>query len=216
MAGGATLQAAEIHRLWNVFLLAGIGVGGTTYLFIFWCVFRYRRKDAALPPQFRGQNLVEAMCTATALAIVAALFVLTYRAELFVDRDPPKPAVTIRVTGFQWSWRFQYTGGPTIVGTPARPPVMVVPVGRAVHIEITSADVDHAFFVPAFLFKRDAIPGFVSAFDLTVRRPGVYRGVCAEFCGLAHAAMNFSVSARSPQAFRAWLAASREARVPAP
>jgi cytochrome c oxidase subunit II len=85
-----------------------------------------------------------------------------------------------------------------------------------VQITITSADVDHAFFVPAFYFKRQAIPGFTSAFDIKVTRPGVYPGECAEFCGLNHAFMTFVVDARSPQAFAAWLAREREARAQAP
>ena len=206
MPGGATLQAGDIHHVWNVFLLAAIGVAGTVYLLIFWALVRYRRRDDRLPPQFRHHTAAETTFTIISLLIVAGLFAYSYAAEVRIERLHPRPAATVRVTGFDWSWRFEYaTGGPVVTGTPDHPPVLVVPVGRPVRIEITSADVDHAFFVPDFLFKRDAMPGLVSAFDLVVTRPGTYRGECAEFCGLDHAAMNFTVSAVTPQAYEEWL-----------
>ncbi|HEV2440450.1 MAG TPA: cytochrome c oxidase subunit II [bacterium] len=215
MPGGATLQAADIQHVWNVFLLAAIGVAGVVYVLIFWCILRYRRRGDGLPPQFRHHTGVETVCTALAVLIVAGLFALSYASEVRIERLDPRPAATVRVTGFDWSWRFEYAGGgPTVTGTPDHPPVLVVPVGRPVHIDITSADVDHAFFVPAFLFKRDAIPGLASAFDLVVTRPGVYRGECAEFCGLDHAAMNFTVSAVTPRAYDQWLRERRTAGRP--
>ncbi|MHB8731376.1 MAG: cytochrome c oxidase subunit II [bacterium] len=212
MPDGATLQAGDIHHVWNVFFLAAIGVAGTVYILIFWCILRYRRRSNALPPQFRHQAVVETACAVAALLIVAGLFALSYAAEVRIERTDPRPAATVRVTGFDWSWRFEYAGGgPTVTGTPDHPPVLVVPAGRPVHITITSADVDHAFFVPGFLFKRDAMPGLVSSFDLVVTRPGTYRGECAEFCGLDHAAMNFTVSAVTPQAYEQWLRTQRTA-----
>jgi cytochrome c oxidase subunit II len=212
MPGGVTLQAGDIHHVWSVFFLAAIGVAGTVYILIFWCIVRYRRRGNELPPQFHGHKVAETACTVIALLIVAGLFALSYASEARIERTDPRPAATVRVTGFDWSWRFEYAGGgPTVTGTPDHPPVLVVPTGRPVHIVITSADVDHSFFVPAFLFKRDAIPGLVSTFDLVVTRPGVYRGECAEFCGLDHAAMNFTVSAVTPQAYEQWLRGRRTA-----
>lgn len=214
---GATLQAESIHRLLFIFLLATIFVGGTTYFLIFWNLIKYRRKDDRVPPQFRGQHLIESLCIGTAVAIVLVLFVFSNDVEKFVDLDRPNAPVRIRITGFQWSWRFEYLGGgPVITGTPASPPTLVLPIGETVHFEITSADVVHSFFIPEFYFKRMAIPGYTSGFDLNVVHPGVYRGVCGEFCGLDHAYMNFSVSAQSQTAFAAWLARERPARARAP
>jgi cytochrome c oxidase subunit 2 len=215
MPGGATVQAGDIHHVWSVFFLAAIGVAGVVYALIFWALIRYRRRDDRLPPQVRHHTAVELTCTALAVLIVVGLFAVSYTAETRIERIDPRPAATIRVTGFDWSWRFEYAGGgPTVTGTPDRPPVLVVPAGRPVHIEITSADVDHSFFVPGFLFKRDAMPGLTSGFDLVVSRPGTYRGECAEFCGLDHAAMNFTVRAVPPQAYDQWLRARRTAGGP--
>ena len=114
--------------------------------------------------------------------------------------------MNVRVTAFQWQWRFEYPAyGLDVVGTPTRNPQMVLPTGETVQIRLLSADVDHAFFVPDFLFKRDAIPGFPNTFDLNISRAGVYRGECAEYCGLNHSAMNFTIRAVSPARFRAWV-----------
>lgn len=217
MPDGATLQAGVIHHVWNVFFLAAIGVAGTVYVLIFWSLIRYRRRDDRLPPQFKFHTPAEIVFTVIPILIVIGLFAVTYTAEQRIERLDPQPAARIRVTGFDWSWRFEYAGGgPTVTGTPQRPPVLVIPVGRTVRIDITSADVDHAFYVPGFLFKRDAIPGLVSSFDWVVSRPGLYRGECAEFCGLDHAAMNFTVSAVTQQAYEQWLRGQRTARQPRP
>lgn len=215
MPGGATVQAGDIHHVWTVFFLAAIGVAAVVYALIFWALVRYRRRDDRLPPQVGHHTTVELTCTIIALTIVVGLFAVSYAAETRIERLNPRPAATIKVTGFDWSWRFEYTGGgPTVTGTPDRPPVLVVPAGRPVHIDITSADVDHSFFVPAFLFKRDAIPGLITSFDLVVSRPGTYSGECAEFCGLDHAVMNFTVRAVPPQAYDRWLRERRSAAGP--
>jgi cytochrome c oxidase subunit II len=219
MPGGAggTLQAEVIHRLWYIFLLATIFVGGTTYFLIFWNLIKYRRRDERLPPQFRNQHVIEGLCIGAAVAIVVVLFVFSNNVERFVDQDPPNAPVRIAITGFQWSWRFAYQGGgPVINGTPETPPVLTLPVGQTVHFELTSADVDHSFFIPEFYFKRMAIPGYTSGFDFKVLHPGTYFGECGEFCGLDHAFMRFTVSAQSPQAFAAWLTRARDARSETP
>jgi cytochrome c oxidase subunit II len=209
---GATLQGRQVHGLWEVFFAAALGVAAIVYGLIFWSILRYRKRSGELPPQFREHVPLEIAYTIIPLLIVAVLFVLTYRTETFVDRvstaaDPP---VTIRVTAFQWSWRFQYDGTPVqVAGTPDRPPEAVVPTGEAIRFILDSADVMHAFWVPAFLFKRDAMPGLTNQVDLTVQQPGTYLGECAEFCGLDHARMLFTIKAISPADYQRWLRRSR-------
>jgi cytochrome c oxidase subunit 2 len=88
---------------------------------------------------------------------------------------------------------------------------MVVPAGEPIHILLTSVDVNHAFYVPAFLFKRDAIPGHPNEFDVTITEPGDYNGQCAEFCGVFHDRMLLTVRAVSRPDFDAWLAARQSA-----
>ena len=80
--------------------------------------------------------------------------------------------------------------------------MLILPVGETIRFVLTSRDVIHSFYVPDFLFKRDVIPGVRNRFDITIEEPGMYRGYCAEFCGLDHARMTFSVRALSPADYR--------------
>lgn len=204
----ATSQGREIGDLWRLFFIVALVVAGIVYALILWSVVRYRRRgDGGLPPQFRDKPLLEAVYVVIPLAIVTALFVVTFNTENDVERLAARPSVAIRVTAFDWSWRFDYldAGALTIVGTPARPPEMVVPVGRTVRIELVSQDVIHSFYIPSILFKRDAIPGRVTRFDLRFERPITDTGKCAEFCGLDHARMRFILRAVPFDDYRVWL-----------
>ncbi len=201
-----TTQGREIGTLSGVFFWAGVAVAAVVYGLILWSVLRYRARGGGLPPQTRSNIPVEILYTLVPVAIVVALFVLSYRAEVRVERPTDRPAVTVEVTAFDWSWRFDYRGTDvSVIGTPDAPPEMVLPVGRPVRIELTSTDVIHAFYVRDFLFKRDAIPGRRTSFDLTLDRAGVFRGQCAEFCGLDHYRMRFTVRGVPGQDFDAWL-----------
>lgn len=205
---GATLQARQVYGLWEIFFFTALGVAAVVYGLIFWSLLKYRKRGEDLPPQFREHVPLEILYTTVPLLVVAVLFVLTYRTEVFVDRvttaaDPP---VTIRVTGFQWSWRFQYLGTAVqVVGSPDRPPVVVVPAGTPLRFILESADVMHAFYVPAFLFKRDTMPGITNRVEVVVPQPGTYLGSCAEFCGLDHARMLFTVKAVPAADYERWL-----------
>jgi cytochrome c oxidase subunit 2 len=205
----ATSQGREIRGVWVVFLWAGAGVAAVVYGLIIWSVVRYRRRnhdDEELPPQFRQSVPLEILYTVVPLLLVIGLFVLTYRAETTVEGRDPQPAATLGVEAYDWSWRFTYQGtGVEVFGTPDDPPEAVLPVGETVRVRLTSADVIHSFFVPEFLFKRDAIPGRTTAFDLSIDEPGLYRGQCAEFCGLDHWRMRFTIRAVSPDEFERWL-----------
>jgi cytochrome c oxidase subunit 2 len=207
---GATTQGRDIGRLYQLLFYAAIPVAVVVYGLIFWSLLRYRRGRGdpdRMPKQFRYNFPLEILYTIVPVVVVIGLFVATYNTEKRVDRVSASPDVRVRVTAFQWQWRFEYPAqGIDVIGTPARNPEMVLPVGETVQIRLVSADVDHSFYVPDFLFKRDAIPGFPNTFDLTIDHPGVYQGKCAEFCGLNHADMNFTVRGVSPTRFAAWVA----------
>jgi cytochrome c oxidase subunit II len=206
-----TLQGRQIYHLGEIFVAAGIGVAVIVYGLIFWSILRYRKRSEALPPQFHQNVPLEITYTVIPLLIVACLFVATYAVETFVDRVAPSgDPVTIHVIGYQWSWQFLYEGtGVQVSGTPDHPPVAVVPVGTPLRFILTSVDVDHSFWIPAFLFKRDALPGWTNRFDLTVERPGTYLGECAEYCGFDHTRMRFTITAVEPAAFAQWLRRER-------
>jgi cytochrome c oxidase subunit II len=120
----------------------------------------------------------------------------------------PKPAVQVDVTAFQWCWRFRYAGQPvTVIGScqDGQYPVLVLPAGEPVQIDLTSNDVVHAFWVPYLDMKMDAFPGHVGTFTVTLARDGRWIGRCAQFCGLYHYEMDFWVQAVSPAQFSRWL-----------
>lgn len=218
MPRGASEQGRDIFNLWQVFMVAGIVVGAIVYGLIGWSLLRYRRRrgddDDALGRQFHGHVPIEIVYTAIPVVIVIALFAMSFRTEQRVGDLAPDPAVTLRAEAFAWGWRFTYEGSDvTVVSDPSGErvtgPEIALPRGEVVRIVLTSDDVIHAFWVPDFLFKRDAIPGHVNEFDVTPTDAGTFQGVCAEFCGLNHAYMTFRVTVMEPGAFDRWLAEHR-------
>jgi cytochrome c oxidase subunit 2 len=212
-----TAQAQDISDLYAVFLGAGIVVGGIVWALATIAILRGRRSRADAPEQTHGNVRIEALWTAIPLVTVLVLFVLTVRTLGTVDAVG-SGGVNLHVTAFRWQWQAVYTDADVrIVGTVDQPLEVVLPVGQTVHVRLDSVDVNHAFYVPAFLFKRDAIPGSPTAFDLQVTAPGVYPGVCAEFCGVGHAQMPFTIRGVDQATFDAWLAEQFRARLsPAP
>ncbi len=203
---GSTSQGREISSLYDIFLWIAAGVFLVTAGLIAWSIIRYRAKpgDDDLPEQFHQNLKLEVTWFAIPQILVVVLFVLSAFALNEVNEESPEPDAVVDVTGFQWGWRFTYDGsGKEVVGTPQEPAKVLVPVGN-VSFVLTSADVVHSFYVPDFLIKRDAVPGRDTRIDVNVDA-GVYDGVCAEFCGLLHARMPFTIEAVSQEAFQQWL-----------
>jgi cytochrome c oxidase subunit 2 len=182
---------------------------------LIWIVLRYRRRptDVDLPKQTHGHNLLEIIWTLIPALIVTALFAFTVDTLGKVETaNTPgdSPALTIDATGFQWQWTFEYQAqGIKLTGTGRDGPTMALPVGEKVRIRLHAIDVIHSFYVPQFLYKKDAIPGRTNEFDVVVQQAGTFAGQCAEFCGLGHADMHFTVQAMSRADFDAWVADQR-------
>jgi cytochrome c oxidase subunit II len=213
-----TEQGRAVHSLYNLFLYIAAVVYVLVAALVIWSVIRYRRRDDELPKQTHGNNKLELTWTAIPLLIVLFLFAATIQAQNKVLHPVAQPGVKVTVTGFQWSWRFAYEGsGVEVIGTPERVPELVLPVGQPVRVKLASADVVHSFYVPQTLFKRQAIPGVTSEFDLTFDKAGLYHGACVQFCGLQHADMVFRVRVVSQSEYQSWLAAaSRRAQAGQP
>ena len=207
---GATHQGSDTFKLYSGMMTTGIIVGGLVALLILWTLIRYRRRSDEMPRQFHENVPIEILYTVVPILIVAVLFVFTVITENKVDALRPldakitstgKPVVNIRVTAFQWGWRFDYPGlnvgvaGETTNGPNNHGPQMVVPVGETVQVTLVSNDVIHGFYVRDFNFSRYALPGVVNLFDLDVLHPGYYPGQCTQICGLYHSEMLFSVKA---------------------
>ena len=208
----STAQARSVAGLYNVFLAASAVIAAIVWGLLTWSILRYRRRRATsdLPPQTHGHVVPEVVWTLLPSLLVLGLFVLTMVSLGQVEARAPRAAARVEVEAFRWGWRFSYPDeGVTVAGLTGGSPEAVLPVGQPVHVALRAADVEHAFYVPEFLFKRDAIPGRTSEFDLTIEQPGVYGGQCAEFCGTYHARMPFTIRAVSADAYRAWLDARR-------
>ena len=186
-----------------------IGVEG----FILYAIFRYRRQpgDDVLPEQHHGNNTIEIIWTIIPTVIVLILFTVSVITLGEMEGGSEEPGVTIEVDGFQWQWTFSYPEGGTVTGAIGNPPTLVVPVDEPVRLVLNSLDVNHAFYVPQFLIKRDLIPvgenGEPNELEFTITEEGTYAGQCAEFCGTAHADMTFVVDAVSRAAYDEYAAA---------
>lgn len=208
LPAGATTQAQVLRQDWMVFTLAGLFVAVVVFGLILFPLFAWRRRSNDYPVQFSRNTKLELIYTIIPLLMVVALFAVTYRDEIIVEHLGAHPGNTVDVLAFQWSWRFHYVGTAiNIAGTPNAPPQLVLPVDETTRINLTSSDVNHEFWVPAFLFKRDAIAGVKNSFDLRPIHVGVYLGRCAEFCGFDHALMTFTVRVVSQADYDRWLSA---------
>jgi cytochrome c oxidase subunit II len=173
----------------------------------------FRRKAEPIRDDVLGVGVTIGIgATVLTLFVLLVASVWTGRAVASLGADS---AVTINLTGRQWWWDAEYEGG-----TPGQrfhtANELHIPVGRPVVLKVTSHDVIHSFWVPNLHGKRDLIPGYTTAIWLQADRPGVYRGQCAEFCGLQHARMALFVTAESGADFERWLMNQRrEAAQPA-
>jgi cytochrome c oxidase subunit 2 len=201
------VQASALAQDWLIFTCGALGLAALVWALIIVAAIRFRR--TARNPEPRSQqanNLpLEIAWTIAPLVLVIGLFAYTYHIEAGVEALAADPPVVVSVNGFRWGWTFAYAGGPTISGTSLHPPEMVLPIGETAAIAVTSSDVIHSFWIPDMLFKRDAVPGRSSTFDLTPSKLGTYIGRCGEFCGLNHALMTFRVRVVAPAEYQRWL-----------
>jgi cytochrome c oxidase subunit 2 len=202
-----TDRARDVASLYGIFMAAAAVVFVIVTGLIGWSIIRYRATaDNGDPAQFHTNVPMEVVWWALPTLLVIGLFVVSAQVLANVDRKADPSALTVKVEGFQWQWRFSYpASGVVLTGEPGDPPQVVLPVGREIEFVLTSPDVIHSFYVPRFLIKRDAIPGITNRIALTIDQAGIYSGQCAEFCGLLHADMRFSIRAVSPADFDAWL-----------
>ena len=177
--------------------------------------FRRRQDQTELPYQRHGSNPLELLWTIVPAVTVTVLFVAAL-ITLTEEFEPAAatPNTVIDVTGFQWQWTFDYEQeGLSFTGAGNTGPEMAMPINEPVRIRLHATDVIHSFYVPQFLYKKDVVPGRVNEFDVTVTTPGRWGGQCAEFCGVGHAEMQFTVNAMSRADFDAWVA-QQQAAVP--
>ena len=191
-----------------------------------WVIFRYRRAANPVASRTSHNTVVEVIWTVVPVLILVWIAVPSFRL-LANQYEPPKAGLTIKATGHQWYWEYEYPdqggfsfdsimlsdadaakhGDPIKLGVDNR---VVVPVGTTVRVLTTAADVIHAWAMPSFWVQMDAVPGRINETWFKVDRPGVYYGQCFQLCGTKHAFMPIAVEVVSKERFAQWVAAKRQ------
>jgi len=211
----ASDRAPLIGNLWVGSWIAALAVGVFVWGLIIWVMVRYRKKDDDHLPAQRQYNLpLELLYTLVPFLIIGVLFFFTVQTQNGVQaKVTDQPVHTINVVGQKWSWSFSYMedANPAVgavvheAGTIDKIPDLYLPVDKPVRFNLRSADVIHSFYIPAFYYKLDVIPGRLNSFDVTPDKIGTYSGKCAELCGTYHAAMLFTVHVVSEEDYVAYL-----------
>ncbi|WP_184474416.1 cytochrome c oxidase subunit II [Rhizorhapis suberifaciens] len=191
---------------------------------LIWVIVRYRRAANPEPSKTSHHTLIEVIWTLVPVLILVGIAIPSIDLLARQYKPAPKDALTVKVTGYQWYWGYEYPdngiseivsnmlpkeeakkrGEPELLGVDNR---LVLPAGRPIKILITASDVIHSFSVPALWVKEDAVPGRINEKSFTIDKPGVYYGQCSELCGARHGFMPISIEALPPAEFDAWVAA---------
>ncbi|MCU1577763.1 MAG: ctaC [Leifsonia sp.] len=223
-----TNNTQRVSGLWVTSWIVLLVVGCIVWGLIIWTVIVYRRRkgQTGLPPQLRYNMPIEIFYTIVPLILVLGFFAFTARDQNAIEQPYANPDLKVQVYGKQWSWDFNYTSDnaydPGIQVQPvagstngavqeSKIPTLYLPVGKKVTIQLDSRDVIHSFWVPAFLYKKDVIPGKTNYMYLTPERIGTYAGKCAELCGEFHSAMLFNVKVVSEADYQAHIASLKAA-----
>ena len=213
----------EAHFFHNVILLPIITAITLLVLgLLLWVIVRYNKRANPTPATWSHNTLVEVIWTVIPVLVLMFISIFSF-GLLFRYNDMPDPDVTVKVTGYQWNWGYEYPdyGVPEYIsnllpeaeargqGVPyllAADEPMVVPVGQTVRLIVTGADVIHAVGLPAFGLKVDAVPGRVNETWFRAERTGVFYGQCSELCGINHAYMPLQINVVTQAEFEAWVA----------
>jgi cytochrome c oxidase subunit 2 len=196
----ASTMAPRVDALYLalVGLTAFFGILISALVIVF--AVKYRRRSAhQIGAPIRGSVLLELTWTVIPTGIVLVIFV--WSSAVFVAMaEAPSERMDVYVVGKQWMWKVQHTSGQREINA------LHVPVGRTIRLVLTSQDVIHDFFIPAFRVKTDVVPGKYTSLWFNATRPGRYHLFCAEYCGTDHSAMRGEVVVMPTREYEAWLA----------
>lgn len=228
MPRGVTPISNDLYNLHMTVIGICTLIAIVVYSTLVFILVRHRRSRNPEPATFDRNSRLENLWTLIPFLILVVIAVPSARV-LFDMEDAGSSDLTIKITGAQWKWKYEYldhgigfyshlqTAPAQIQGAQPKDPwyllevdkPLVVPVGRKIRFLVTSSDVLHSWWVPAFGIKRDAVPGFVHEAWARISAAGTYRGQCAELCGVHHGFMPVVVKAVSPDEFRKWVGRQR-------
>jgi cytochrome c oxidase subunit 2 len=235
---GVTTMSREIYELHMLVFWICVVIGAGVYAAMIAAIVKFRKSQGAVAAKFTHNATIEVIWTVIPAAILVAMAIPAAETLIRME-DTRSSELTIKVTGLQWRWHYDYidegvdffstldreSNAARRLGSGIDPTTVdnyllkvdndvVVPIDTKVRLLVTGADVVHAWWVPAFAVKKDAVPGFINETWFTADTVGTYRGQCAELCGMDHAFMPIVVRVVSEQDYDAWLSAQR-ARVSA-
>jgi cytochrome c oxidase subunit 2 len=232
---GVTPLSREIHGLHMLILWICVAIAVAVFGVMIYSIATFRKSKGAVPATFEHNTKAEIIWTVIPVLILVGMAIPAARTLVKID-DSRGSDLTVKVTGYQWMWQYEYVGEnvsffsklaqdsnearqldsgidpstvPNYLLAVDHP--LVVPQGKKVRVLITAADVIHAWWVPDFGMKKDAIPGYINELWFIAEKTGFYRGQCAELCGRDHGFMPVVVEVKSQQDFDAWLASQKAA-----
>jgi len=230
MTEGVTAISKEVYDLHMLILWICVWIGVAVFGVMFYSIYHHRKSRGAVASQFHESTTMEIIWTVVPMLILIGMAIPATK-TLIAMEDTSNPEMTIKVTGYQWKWQYQYVDEDisffSTLSTPRDQIAndaekgenyllevdnpLVLPVGKKVRILTTAADVIHYWWVPDLGWKRDSIPGFINESWARIDKPGVYRGQCAELCGKDHGFMPIVVIAKAEDDYQAWVAGMRTA-----
>ena len=233
---GVTELSREIYGLHMLILWVCVVIAVAVFGVMIYSIATFRKSKGAVPATFEHNTKAEIIWTVIPVIILVAMAIPSARTLVQID-DTRNSELTIKVTGYQWKWQYEYVDqGVTFFSTLATASnearqldsgvdvnkvdnylldvdnPLVVPVGKKVRVLVTAADVIHSWWVPDFAIKKDAIPGYINELWFTAEKVGTYRGQCVELCGRDHGFMPIVVVVKPQAEYDAWLAAQKSAR----
>lgn len=229
MPRGVTDVSQSVYELHMTIFWICVAIGVVVFGVMFYSMFKHRKSKGAVASQFHESTAVEVIWT---IVPVIILVVMAWPATktLIEMYDTSDSEVDIKITGYQWKWRYEYLGeGVDFFSNLSTPKEeiynaqsknenyllevdneLVVPINKKIRFLITANDVIHSWWIPDFAVKKDAIPGFINESWTRINEPGIYRGQCTELCGKDHGFMPVVVRAVEESEYNEWLAMKKE------
>jgi cytochrome c oxidase subunit II len=195
----ASTVAGQVDALFLFLVAVSVFFAGLIFALVFFFVLKYRRRtEAERPRPIHGSIPLELLWTVVPLGITVVIFL--WGASLYFTMSrPPAAAMEVYVVGKQWMWKLQHPGGQREINE------LHVPVNRPVKLTMTSEDVIHSFFVPAFRVKKDVVPGKYTSVWFEATKTGEYYLFCSQYCGTSHSVMGGRIVVMEPADYERWL-----------
>lgn len=218
--------AEQMHNFHTLLLWVITAITVFVMLLLLWVVFRYNAKANPVPSTTTHNTMIEVIWTVIPVIILICIAVPSFKV-LFTQGRIPEAEMTLKVTGYQWYWGYEYPDQEGITFNANMIPEkdidpskgqkrlletdeeVVLPIDTVIRVQVTANDVIHAWTVPAFGVKKDAVPGRLNESWFKISKTGVYYGQCSEICGTNHAYMPIKVRAVTKDEFTAWVATAK-------